>query len=245
MSFCQFGLHDTTIRTGHLINVQVMNDIVGVCRRCYTYLQNKLVDPTISIFYSWSEQCGPSPPLPNTLKISCLKRVELVSYLDFKLNSDIRNMNPNFPVFLLDHTEKDGFTEKLKQDRSIESIISDINCSVDRKNITLRLWCGLKEAARTIRKNYSTGQRNNHGQIIKKDYTPHDRRRDFMNTVDPKANKDEIYAAGVEAAVYHELFKTRQNVLYLEGVPDTSKIWKYVKSKGRSIVDKSDLEEIS
>jgi len=245
VNFCQFGLHDTAIRAEHLVDVQVMDDTVRVCRRCYTYLQNKLVDPTMSIFYGWSEQCGSSPPLPNSLKISCSKRVELVSYLDVKLNSDIRKTNPNFPVFLLDNTEKESFTECLKRDQTIKNIIEDINCDVDRKNITLRLWCGLKEAARTIRKNYSTGKRNDHGQIIKRDYTPHDRKRGFTSTVDTKANRDENYAAGVEAVVYHELLKTRQIVLYLEGVPDTSKIWRYIKNKGRSVIEKSDLEEMS
>jgi hypothetical protein len=31
----------------------------------------------------------------------------------------------------------------------------------------------------------------------------------------------------------------------LEGVPDTSKIWRYIKNKGRSVIEKSDLEEMS
>ena len=107
-----------------------MDDTIRVCRRCYAYLQNKLVDPTMSIFYGWSEQCGSSPPLPNSLKISCSKRVELVSYLDVKLNSDIRETNPNFPVFLLDNTEKESFTECLKRDQTIKNIIEDINSRV-------------------------------------------------------------------------------------------------------------------
>lgn len=245
MNFCQFGLHDTAIRAEHFVDVQVMDDTVRVCRKCCTYLQNKLVDPTMSIFYDWSEQCGPCPHLPNSLKISCSKRVELVSYLDVQLISDIRNTNPNFPVFLLDDTERDSFTDHLKRDQTIKTIIEDINCDDDRKNITLRLWCGLKEAARTIRKNYSTGERNDHGQTIKRDYSPHDRKREFTSTVDIKANRDKNYAAGVEAVVYHELLKTKQIVLYLEGVPETSRIWRYIKNKGKSVIEKSDLEEMS
>jgi hypothetical protein len=241
--FCQFGLHDSTSQSEQLLDVKVMEDMVKICQACFSYLQGKLVDPSMSILYRWSEACGPSPYFPDSLRMRCSKRVELAYYFDTQLNSNIRNINPNFPVFLMNQNEKEHFMECLKQDQFIESILDDVNNGIDRKNITLRLWCGLKDASKTMRKNYDTGRRNEHGQIIQKDYTPHDRRRDFANTVDLMANKNEIYAAGVEAAPYHELTRVGHKGVYLEGVPATSKVWRYVKNKGKSIINLSDMED--
>ncbi len=197
----------------------------------------------MTIFYSWSEECGPPPPLPHSLSQGCDSGAELAYYFDMELNGRIRKSNPNFPMILTSPTEKLNFLTWLKQDWKISNILNDVTDEDHRKNILLRLWVGLKDAAKTIRKDYNTAQMDRQGKPITKDYTPDDRTSDFTYTVDPKASKDVIYANSVEAAPYHELQKMHHEQVYLQGVPLTSRVWKYIKYKGKCIVTLSDIED--
>jgi hypothetical protein len=166
MSFCQFGGHDPTIP-----HIQTLNEVQApengtsstwtVCGHCLDYL--KTVKPgsdlTMKILYCWALQCGDAPKLPNSLKKDCLKMAELVYQIDRKLNNEIRPKmkDKQYPRFLKDHEEKDVFIQWLKNDEGIKAILHDVSSGDERKNLSLRLWAGLKDAAKTLRKtNLST-----------------------------------------------------------------------------------------
>jgi len=69
----------------------------------------------------------------------------------------------------------------------------------ERKNLSLRSWAGLKDAAKILRKTKISS-------VEEVEYTAHDRQIAFEET-DRKAVHDEIYSAAVKAAPVHEINK--------------------------------------
>ncbi len=241
MTWCQSGFHDFSVIITQFNNIQG----ILICQRCILILQNyQGNDVTMDILYRWSDECGTPPSLPNSLAKGSESTAELAYYFDTELNGTLRKRNPAFPNFLSYPNEKQDFLIWIKHNQKIINILYDVKDENDRKNIMLRLWVGLKDAAKTIRKDYNTSQRDAQGNPITKDYTTTDRTNTFTFVVDAKADKDVIYANGVEAAPYHELVKMHHSQVYLQGVPITSRVWKYIKYKGKCIVSLSDIEDI-
>jgi hypothetical protein len=96
------------------------------------------------------------------------------------------------------------------------AFIPDVPDTKTRVSISLRLWSGCMSAAKTIAEGTRSGPNTAEG-----------RHRVFAEIIDPIAENDPIYAAGVEAA---PAFKTRRNQPYiLDGVPEGSSVRRYAR----------------
>jgi len=89
--------------------------------------------------------------------------------------------------------------------------ITDVENSLDRVVLTLKLWAGCLDAAKTIAMETRNGPNTQEGRHVL-----------FKDKIDPLAQVDEIYRAGVEAAPF---FKTLRNQDFsFDGVPQNSPV---------------------
>lgn len=166
------------------------------------------IDPNMGIALQWANKLGPPPTLPSSLQ-DVIQRAKLVNNIDTPnladtLFSDFRgSLNLNDKIQCLN--------EIARLSKSYIPYVEDDNVRV---NISLRLWSGCISAAKTIALQTRGGPN-----------TPEMRASIFSNQIDPIAEEDPIYCAGVEAA---PSFKKLRNETYsFEGVPEKSVVRRY------------------
>lgn len=92
-----------------------------------------------------------------------------------------------------------------------EVFVTDLEDDEKRVNVTLRIWAGCLDAAKTIAMETRNGPN-----------TRREREILFKSTIDPRSLTDPIYCAGVEAAPF---FKSQRNEQFsFDGVPKHSKV---------------------
>jgi len=163
------------------------------------------VDPNMYTALQWASELGSSLVLPASLKY-VKQRAELVKAIGPVLVRDSI-------LLTLSENEKSA---RLNEVGSLsKTYIPDVKEDRNRINIALRLWSGCISAAKTIALQTMSGPN-----------TPQKRESIFRNTIDPLAQTDAIFRAGVEAApAFKSLLKEEYS---FEGVPETSAVRKYL-----------------
>ena len=174
------------------------------------------VDPNTSIAYECAQLMGSIDSLPESLKEIVLKRVKYLDFVDKNMIAGSRlwefNNEQQIESFLTNMDEK-----------SIPWIY-DIADGRQRINITLRLWAGGLDAAKTMRKTYVSVR--NDGSVSEEAITSDMRTMAFKDSIDPKALSDPIYYAGVEAAPI--LKRIRNEEIFTDGIPSESPVMNYL-----------------
>jgi hypothetical protein len=244
MEACQSGFH-TPISQFDMSQISLGNGyIVDLCKRCLFRITNAMNhggDLTMDVLYHWAKEYGIAPRLPESLKNDCLKRSHLIQFVNDELAKMRMNINPNFPIILLNPEEEDKFI----QVSEIQSILDEVHDYEERKSILLRLWCGCLSAAKECRETFVFEHNPNSTPKKVQVYTSEIRATSFMEIITPTANEDPIYNAGGEAAPIWELIENAvpDKKMYLDGIPnlDNSPITKYVKDKSKTIISKDDI----
>ena len=168
----------------------------------------RVVDPNMDTARRWANELGSPPILPSSLQ-NVIQRAKLVN------NIDTPNLaNALFLEFQgeLNPEDKEQCLSEIA--RLSKSHIPDVHDKNVRINIALRLWSGCLSAAKTIALQTRGGPNK-----------PEDRASIFSSKIDPLAQEDPIYCAGVEAA---PSFKRLRNEPYsFEGVPEKSVVRRY------------------
>jgi hypothetical protein len=247
MDHCQSGLHDRKSK-GSLRKFPVVSGKDALlCEPCLSKIvqaQKQGTDLTMTILYNWTKEFGDVSQMPVILLENCMKRCSLVQFVNQQL-FNVRFTNKNFPVILLPE-EREGFIRILEEDKDvIKSILYDLQNSIERRNITLKIWTGCISAAKGCRSTY-VAERNPDGTTKKEClYTP-DMRAVAFNEVLTISKKDSVYEAGVEAAPVWELIVNHENhkKMYLDGIPNLSDspITKYVKDRNKTIISADDID---
>jgi len=110
-----------------------------------------------------------------------------------------------------------GAARALELSERLAAYIPDVPEAITRVNIGLRLWSGCLSAAKTIAPETKSGPNTQDG-----------RHQIFTEIIDPIAENDPIYAAGVEAAPAFKVL--RSEPYFLDGVPGGSRVRRYVRS---------------
>lgn len=163
-----------------------------------------VVDTNMDTVLQWANELGPHPILPLSLQ-DVNQRAKLVNDIDQPLISN------SLLEYLSDEEKARRLDEVAKLNKTYIPDVDDDNVRV---NITLRLWSGCLSAAKMIASQTKGGPN-----------TSNKRKSIFSGTIDPIAQRDTIYRAGVEAAPY---FKTlREQDYSFEGVPENSAVRRY------------------
>lgn len=165
----------------------------------------RVVDPNMDTALRWANELGSPPKLPCSLQ-DVNQRARLVNCIDRPLISGSL-------LHKLSDAEKAQRLNTVA--RLSKEYISDVDDDDDRVNITLRLWSGCLSAAKTIALQTRSGPN-----------TPNIREFTFKEKIDPIAQKDSIYCAGVEAAPSFK--KLRGEDYSFEGVPENSPVRRYM-----------------
>ena len=175
------------------------------------------VDPNTSIAYECAQLMGSIDSLPESLKEIVLKRVKYLDFVDKNMIAGSRlwefNNEQQIESFLANMDEK-----------SI-AWIYDIADGRQRINITLRLWAGGLDAAKTLRRTY-VSVRNDDGGMSEETITSDMRTKSFKDSINPKALSDPIYYARVEAAPI--LKSLRNEEIFTDGIPSESPVMNYL-----------------
>ena len=173
-------------------------------------------DPNISIAYKSSELLGPIDSIPESLK-EVIKRAKYLDFVDKKMVTGSR-------LWEFNKQQIDSFLAKVDN----ESIpwIYDVADGRQRINITLRLWAGSSDAAKSLRKTYASLQSD--GSANEEVITPDMRTKAFKESINPKASSDPIYYAGVEAALV--LKRLRNESIFTDGIPADSPVMNYLNT---------------
>ncbi len=163
-----------------------------------------MVDTNMDTARRWANELGPPPPLPPSLQ-DVGQRAKLVIEI-------------NWPLIHGDALERLSTKEKAQRLNDVAGLsgnhMPDVDDDSDRDNITLRLWSGCLDAAKTIALETMNGPN-----------TPSMRALAFGRKIDPTAQEDPIYCAGIEAA---PSFKRLLEEDYsFEGVPENSPVGRY------------------
>lgn len=247
MDVCQSGLHDQKLQRG-LVKVPVESGpSVILCDFCLSRVmeaQQEGGDLTMTILYQWAKDFGDIVPVPDSLKLDCMKRCHIVAVNQQLLK--VRTTNVHFPKIFLQPDKKDRFIRILKENEdTIQSILNDVWSDSERGNIALRLWTGCLCAAKECRRT-SVSEYNPDGTIKRESpYTPEMRNKSFEKIM-VTSSKDPVYEAGVEAAPVWELIENaaHDKKMYLEGIPNLngSPVTKYLKDKNKTIIAADDIK---
>jgi hypothetical protein len=172
------------------------------------------VDPNMSIAYECAEHLGHLDLIPESLK-EVIKRAKYLDFVDKKMiaGSRLWEFNKQQIESFLTNVDKEGILW-----------IYDIADSKQRVNITLRLWAGGLDAAKSLRKTYVS--RRSDGSISEEAITSDMRAKAFKENIDPKASSDPIYYCGVEAAPI--LKKLRNEPIFTDGIPLESPVMNHL-----------------
>jgi hypothetical protein len=174
------------------------------------------IDPNMSIAYECSELLGPIDSIPESLK-EVIKRAKYLDFVDKKMiaGSRLWEFNKQQIVLFLANVDKGSIPW-----------IYDIADGRQRINITLRLWAGGFDAAKSLRKTYVSVRSD--GSVSEEAITPHMRAKAFKESIDRKALSDPIYYAGVEAAPI--LKRLRNEPIFTDGIPSDSPVTNYLNT---------------
>jgi hypothetical protein len=250
---CQSGFHSPQLELKKLqLSIEPHLTVI-LCDFCFCRMMDAIrnnVDLTMDVLYLWAQQCGDILPLPNSLQNNGLQQAKLVKFVNDTLDKvrdkekqQYKLKQPVFPVVILDPESKNEFIRTFEEDENtIQRILNDVPGEKKRKNIIIRLWTGGLEAGKILRTTHSSSELNPDGSPKQIHYDSK-KRNEYSTSIEYKASKDPIYRAGVEAASIHELKMTCNKEIYLDGIPETSTIWKYVKdnSKGKAVITLDDI----
>ena len=171
-------------------------------------MKEEIVDPSMDIAYTLAKEIGDSFILPKLLKYP----KTVTEYLD-EMDEIIAQVGVYYEV---DDVTKNKIINNISDGSKI--YMDDIKNSNDRVNLTLRLWSGCLDAAKTIAMETRNGPN-----------TPKIRTKLFKNSIDIRAKDDEVYAYGVSIA---PLFKERRKQpISFKGVPKNSQVKKFFKKQ--------------
>jgi hypothetical protein len=190
----------------------------------------EIEDRTMQMLYQLVELLGP-PPLPESLKDPC----KLAKFLDLVDREIIGKFD--LTDFENDHVMQQKFLARAKD--QIRGHITDVEDDNATNNLTLRLWSGAWDAAKAIRDKCasytSDGTRGPDKRI-----PPWLREIMFLQLIEPKADKDPLRAIAEEVAPV--IKKMRNEISYMECVPSNSRFLKYVKNKGKLVINPENIE---
>jgi hypothetical protein len=198
--------------------VEMQKAITRIMDRLNMNPPQQSTDPNMSIAYECAQLMGTIDSLPESLKEMVVKRVKYLDFVDKNMISGLRlwefNNQQQIESFLANIDEK-----------SIPWIY-DIVDSRKRINITLRLWAGGLDAAKSLRKVYVSVR--SYESVSEEAITPDMPTTAFRESIDPKALSDPVYYAGVEAAPI--LKKLRNEKIYTDGIPADSPVMNYLNT---------------
>ena len=120
MAGCQSGFHDQKLQK-KLVKVPVQSGPnVVLCDFCLSRMieaQQQGGDLTMAILYQWAKEYNNIPQLPESLRRDCLKRSQIVQFVNQQLLR-IRTANLHFPKILLNPNEKVRFIQTLEEDEN-------------------------------------------------------------------------------------------------------------------------------
>jgi hypothetical protein len=166
-------------------------------------------DSTMDDLYALAIWLGPCPRLPDSLK-NADHTARFIDYIDSQIINPFRSLKTE--EFILKVIE-------LTREK-----IPDISDGKVRANITMRLWAGCMDSAKTIRNTY-VDKSSPDGTLP---YTPEKRKNAWYQKMKPKSEEDSIYKYGVELGTVFR--KIRGQPSYLEGIPKDSIVRRYVKA---------------
>lgn len=158
-------------------------------------------DLNMNLAYHLAERLGPPPNLPPSLA-DVARRAKLINAVDGP---------PMFAMLKLEDSSANSLVMSARQ------FVPDVQDDTLLLNVVLRLWSGCLAAAKTIAAETRSGPN-----------TPLERSKIFSQSIDPIAQTDPIFRAGVEAA---PCFKSLRNQDYsFDGVPDDSAVRRFSDS---------------
>lgn len=168
----------------------------------------RVVDPNMDTALQWANELAPPPDLPASLE-PVTQRAKLVGEINTKAFAD---------ALFADFSGNLNAEDKRKQleeiDRVSEKYMPDVKGDEVRQNISLRLWSGCLSAAKTIAPQTMAGAN-----------TPEQRERAFRHLIDPLAQADAIFCAGVESAPSFKRLLGED--FSFESVPEDSAVRRY------------------
>jgi hypothetical protein len=202
--------------TGYPIEEIMQKAITSIMNTLSANPPQHTTDPNMSIAYGCSELLGPIDSIPESLK-EVIKRAKYLDFVDKKMIAGSR-------LWDLNKQQISSFLAGIDK----ESIpwIYDIADGRQRINITLRLWAGSLDAAKSLRKTYASLQSD--GSVNEEVITPDMRTKAFKESINPKASSDPIYYAGVEAAPV--LKRLRNESIFTDGIPSDSPVMNYLNT---------------
>ena len=248
MAGCQSGFHDQKLQK-KLVKVPVQSGPnVVLCDFCLSRMieaQQQGGDLTMAILYQWAKEYNNIPQLPESLRRDCLKRSQIVQFVNQQLLRT-RTANLHFPKILLDPNEKVRFIQTLEEDENtIQSVLDGVLSDNERGNIALRLWTGCLCAAKECRRTCIAEHKPDGTTRRESPYTPHARAESFRKIM-ITSNEDPIYEAGVQAAPVWELIENAapDKKMYLDGISNIfdSPVSKYLKDRNKRIISAEDIE---
>ena len=180
-------------------------------------------DNTMNDLYSLAKQLGSCPRLPDSLK-DVHNAATFLDYTDNKIIPFFRTLKTG--DFILKVNE-------LTTDR-----IPDVGDGNTRANITLRLYPGCFDSAKSIRDTYVFYHPN--GTKEDRPIPPKERENAWYQLMKPRSEEDALYKFGVELGPV--LRKIREQSVYLEGIPCDSIVRRYVRAgKVGNIISPQDI----
>jgi hypothetical protein len=156
-------------------------------------------DPNMELTRALAEGLGPPPALPASLQ-AVARRAELVDALDGPMVTGRNIYELGFQMASrLRHIAEGS-----------RGLILDLQDPMERINVVLRLWSGCISGAKVIAHETRSGP------------NTVEYRRAIMPQIEAIADRDPIYAAGLEAAPVFKLF--RDQTYSLEGVPESTRV---------------------
>jgi hypothetical protein len=190
---------------------EMQKAITSIMDRVKVTPPQQSIDPNMSIAYECSELMGPIDSIPESLK-EVIKRAKYLDFVDKKMIAGSKLWEFN------NQQQIESFLSNMDK----ESIpwIYDIADGKQRINITLRLWAGGLDAAKSLRKTYVSVRSD--GTVSEEAIISDMRTKAFKEAIDPKASSDPIYYGGVEAAPV--LKRLRNEQIFTDGIPSDSPV---------------------
>jgi hypothetical protein len=248
MPACQSGFHDQKLQK-RLVRVPIESGPnVVLCDFCLSRMmeaQQQGGDLTMAILYQWAKEYDDIPKLPELLRRDCLKRCQIVQFVDYQLLR-LRKANLHFPRILLDPDEKGRFIGIVEENKNaIHDALGGFFSNSERGNIALRLWTGCLCAAKECRRTCVT-EHEPDGTVKRESPYSSDIRAESFNKIMITTREDPIYQAGVEIAPVWELIENAvpDKKMYLDGIPELnqSPITKYLKDRNKTVISAEDIE---
>ena len=173
------------------------------------------MDPLMQLLYETAIQVfGTPPPLPPSLdgyplREANKRRADYIRYIEEQLTAAARVIQEQIQGVNLAQ-QCPALADQLRQEQVLDQrttlFLDDVSSTDQRLNITLRLYAGYLDTAKTIAWGV-TGRKNTAAT-----------RFNEMQAVEFRAAADPIYRAGVEVAPHYK-WRVRGEGIYGEGIP--------------------------